>query len=169
VGRARFDDLTAMSATRKPKRPGPELKRSVAIDIQTAIDKLSPDLKQTSVRIMEIWRGTGFQTIGPCGRKLWGELLAGLALFGYEPERPSPREEANALIAYCVRNGPLEDLHASGEPLSQERMRVLMIFSGRQLEGCLEVRNLLLSEEPGLWWSFINCYHATYCGRWSKT
>jgi len=156
-----------MSATRRPKRPDQVPRKTDAAEIHAVIDKLSPELKKAVTRFVQIWRSAGYQTLGPRGRKIWKEVLPGSALFGFRPERPSARVEANALIANCIRNGPLENLHASGEPLDQAGMRELMIFSSRQLEGCLEIRNLLLSEEPGLWWSFINSYHSMYCSRWS--
>jgi len=157
-----------MRKTTKPNRRDHETKSQDTHDIQAALDKLSPQLRQAVVRWTEIRRGIGYHKLGPRGKKMWVEILPTLGWFGFRPERPTARVEANALIAYCVRNGPWENLHANGKPLGQTRMRELMIFSSRQLEGCLEVRSLLLPEEPSLWWTFINGYHAMYCGRWPQ-
>lgn len=104
----------------------------------------------------------------PSVRELFDAFPSCVALAGNHREEPSPRTEANALVAYCVRNGgPLEDYHASGRPIGQAEMKELMIRSCRRVDAWLGVREACLRSEPGLWWAWVNAYHAMYCGRWS--
>lgn len=84
-----------------------------------------------------------------------------------ELSRPSPRVEANAMTAYCFRNGPLEDIHAGVEPLGQRRMKSLMIDSSRKVDAWLRVRDLALVNAPDAWWAWVNAYGYMYCKRWS--
>jgi hypothetical protein len=128
----------------------------------------SLELRRLITRVEKLQRGASFQELGPRGRSVWIEIVASLGFLGFRPGKPATRIEANVLVAYCFRNGPLEDFHSSGRPIGQREMRRLMIFACRQLEGCLEVRKFLLAHQPNLWWSFVNCYHAMYCGRWSQ-
>lgn len=84
-----------------------------------------------------------------------------------DPARPSPRVEANAMTAYCFRNGPLEDIHSSAAPLDQRRMKALMITSSRKVDAWLRVRDLALKHAPDAWWAWVNAYNYIYCKRWS--
>lgn len=81
--------------------------------------------------------------------------------------RPSPRVEANAMTAYCFRNGPLEDIHAGVAPLVQRGMKALMITSSRRVDAWLRVHDLALEHAPDAWWAWVNAYNYMYCKRWS--
>ena len=74
---------------------------------------------------------------------------------------PSYREEANALICECLRNGFIEDLH---ERITQEEMKKLMIETTAKLEVYLEMRD----ENPNEYKKFINFMTLTYTREWSN-
>jgi hypothetical protein len=86
----------------------------------------------------------------------------------------SERDEANALIAMTVRNGPIEELHggkhsplledATLSRISDEEMKVLMIHATRLLAGLLHVRE----KEPELYRRWIRTYGMMYCGSWER-
>ncbi|MDG6971455.1 MAG: hypothetical protein JRN54_10185 [Nitrososphaerota archaeon] len=84
-----------------------------------------------------------------------------------DPTRPTPRVEANAMTAYCFRNGPLEDIHAGVTPLDQRRMKALMIDSSRKADAWLRIRDLALEHAPDAWWAWVNAYNYCYCKRWA--
>lgn len=80
---------------------------------------------------------------------------------------PTPRMEANALVAFCLRNqGPLENWHSEGRPIGDPEMKELMIKTCRNVEAWLAIRDALLRENPERWWGWVNCYHRLYCMRW---
>ena len=79
----------------------------------------------------------------------------------------SPREEANALIADCVRNSVLENFHASGVAIGQKEMKALMIDSSRKLCQWVLFGRLTINTK------FEPIYHAAlaaigrfYCRNW---
>ena len=79
----------------------------------------------------------------------------------------SPREEANALIADCVRNSVLENFHASGVAIGQKEMKALMIDSSRKLCQWVLFGRLTINTK------FEPIYHASlfaigrlYCRNW---
>ena len=74
---------------------------------------------------------------------------------------PSYREEANALICECLRNGFIEDLH---ERITQEEMKKLMIKTTAKLAHYLEMKK----EKPEKYNSFINFMTFAYTSDWSK-
>jgi hypothetical protein len=85
------------------------------------------------------------------------------------------RDEANALIAMAVRNGPIEDLHAgrSSAPfledaslsrITDDEMKTLMIHATRMLAGLLRVRD----EDPDLYRRWIQTYGRAYCNSWER-
>ena len=84
------------------------------------------------------------------------------------------RDEANALIAMAVRNGPIEDLHAgkysalledmSLSRITDEEMKVLMLNATRMLAGLLRFRH----QNPELYRRWIRTYGTTYCERWER-
>ncbi|MGO9116156.1 MAG: hypothetical protein ACLQPD_00945 [Desulfomonilaceae bacterium] len=60
------------------------------------------------------------------------------------------RDEANVIVAYALRNGPIEDLHA-GKPsklfedesfsrITDEEMKRLMIYASRRIEMLLRLK-----------------------------
>jgi hypothetical protein len=84
------------------------------------------------------------------------------------------RDEANALIAFAVRNGPLENLHAgkrsalldddSLSRVTDEEMKVLMIQATRALAGLLRLRD----SAPKEYRRFVLGYAKAYCKTWER-
>jgi len=84
------------------------------------------------------------------------------------------RDEANALIALAVRNGPIEDLHAGKwSPLledktlsriTDEEMKALMINATEHLAKLLRMRD----EEPGRYREYVRAYGSMYCRSWER-
>ena len=79
---------------------------------------------------------------------------------------PKPRIEANALVAYCFRNGILEDFHAEGEPLSDAWMKTIMIDASRRADAWTHARRLLTRFDARVWSLFVLTYHRFYCSEW---
>lgn len=88
-------------------------------------------------------------------------------------KKPSYREEANALICECLRNGFIEDLHAgkhsklledkSLSRITDEEMKKLMIETTAKLAACLEIRD----KNPKEYKKFLNVMTLTYTHDWS--
>ena len=86
----------------------------------------------------------------------------------------SLREEANALICHCVRNGFIEDLHAGKHSkllenpkysrITDEEMKKIMIEASAKLETLFAFKE----KEPEKYWHFIEVYNKTYAGNWDK-
>ncbi|QDV61975.1 hypothetical protein [Crateriforma conspicua] len=84
------------------------------------------------------------------------------------------RDEANAIVAWAFRNGPLEDLHAghSSELLHQDglsrirddEMRELMLSACRQMERLLRMK----TEEPIRYRREMREYGRRYCREWER-
>jgi hypothetical protein len=84
------------------------------------------------------------------------------------------RDEANALIAMTVRNGPLEELHAGRHSdllnddtlsrISDEEMKVLMIHATRMLARLLRLRE----SHPEVYQRCIRGYGRMYCRSWER-
>lgn len=84
------------------------------------------------------------------------------------------RDEANALIARVVRNGPIEDLHASLSPttgaadglrsVSDEEMRIMMISHCRMLAPLLMLRDI----NRDAYYQFILRFGGDFCGKWER-
>lgn len=90
------------------------------------------------------------------------------------PDGFSLRDEANALVAWAFRNGPLEGLHA-GAPsplladpnlsrITDDEMRALMLNACRQLEKLLELK----ARDPVDYERQIKAYCVRYCHRWER-
>ncbi len=79
---------------------------------------------------------------------------------------PKPRIEANVLVAYCFRNGVLEDFHADGEPLSDAWMKTIMIDASRRADAWTHTRRILTRFDALLWSLFVLTYHRMYCSEW---
>ncbi len=83
------------------------------------------------------------------------------------------REEANALICECLRNGFIEDLHAgkssklledkSLSRITDEEMKKLMIETTAKLADYLQMRD----KNPKEYKKFINFITLTYTRDWS--
>lgn len=128
----------------------------------------SPQGKKTSPSVIERWAARLAHGNGGEYRSLLEAIDGKEEYFArIDPTRPSPRKEANALVAYCIRNeGPLEDFHAAGCPIGDDEMRTFMIASCRLVEAWLKVRETTLREMPERWWGWVNSYHRLYCSRW---
>jgi hypothetical protein len=84
------------------------------------------------------------------------------------------RDEANALIAMAVRNGPIENLHAGktsplleDETLSRitdEEMKVLMIAATKRLAELLRMRDA----DPESYRRRIEAFGNLYCRSWDR-
>ncbi len=85
------------------------------------------------------------------------------------------RDEANAIVAFAFRNGPLEDIHA-GEysadllenpelsRLTDTEMKQLMLFACEAIEKVLRLRD----EEPDVYAKFIAMQQTCFCGGWQR-
>jgi hypothetical protein len=100
------------------------------------------------------------------------------------PQEPLPRpgkptdltlrEEANAIVAYAFRNGPLEDLHAGrhstlledegNSRITDAEMKHLMIAACEAVERLLQMKR----EDLAGYRRFLRDYHARYCSRWER-
>jgi hypothetical protein len=86
----------------------------------------------------------------------------------------SLRDEANALVAWAFRNGPLEQLHAGkrspllDDPqlsrITDEEMKTLMINACRHLARLMELK----SQDPDEYDRQIREYHGRYCSGWER-
>ena len=90
------------------------------------------------------------------------------------PDGFGVRDEANALVAWTIRNGPLEGLH-SGEPsefldepglsrITDAEMKALMINARDQLEKRLRLRDADLKR----YLEEIFKYNLAYCRGWNR-
>jgi hypothetical protein len=84
------------------------------------------------------------------------------------------RDEANAIVAYAFRNGPIEDLHA-GEPsellenpalsrITDEEMKKIMLHACRCVEKLLREKQ----EDPGTYYQKMMEYNLKYCRKWDR-
>ncbi len=86
----------------------------------------------------------------------------------------SLRDEANAIVAYAFRNGPIEDLHAglSSELLADSKwsritdteMKTLMVFACRKVEELLRLKATDFLKYETL----IKSYSIQYCANWER-
>jgi hypothetical protein len=86
----------------------------------------------------------------------------------------TPRDEANALIAFTIRNGPLEDLHAGrhsailDDPnvsrITDNEMRTIMLEATQKLAQLLRLRDA----EPASYHRLIRSYGMMYCNGWDR-
>lgn len=92
----------------------------------------------------------------------------------YFPADFTIRDEANALVAWAFRNGPLENLHAGKySPLLEDsslsritdaEMKALMINACRQLTKLLELK----ASNPAEYARQIKSYNIRYCRNWER-
>ena len=90
------------------------------------------------------------------------------------PDGFTIRDEANALVAWAFRNGPLEDLHAGkhsallDDPtlsrITDDELKALMINASRQLAKLLELK----VTAPAEYDRQIKSYNLRYCRRWER-
>ena len=84
------------------------------------------------------------------------------------------RDEANTLVAWAFRNGPLEDLHAgkhspllddrSLSRITDEEMKSLMLNACRQMAKLLEMKQT----NPSEYERKIENYNHLYCQGWER-
>jgi hypothetical protein len=84
------------------------------------------------------------------------------------------RDEANALVALAMRNGPIEELHAGKRSLlledktlsriTDKEMKVMMIYASRMLAGLLRMRD----SHAELYRRYVQSYGNTYCNSWER-
>ncbi len=84
------------------------------------------------------------------------------------------RDEANAIVAYAFRNGPVEDLHAGEHSeltenpnlsrITQDEMRQLMRFACEKVELLLRMRE----KNPQGYASFVKLNNYIYCADWDR-
>jgi len=71
------------------------------------------------------------------------------------------RDEANALVAYAVRNGPIEDMH---ERITQEEMKTLMLYACEHLDVMLTVKE----RNPDTYGRWVRAYAMAHCSEWER-
>jgi hypothetical protein len=84
------------------------------------------------------------------------------------------RDEANALIAMAVRNGPIENLHAgkysslleddSLSRITDEEMKALMINATQMLAALMRIKH----DDPELYHRWVRTYGMMYCRAWER-
>jgi hypothetical protein len=84
------------------------------------------------------------------------------------------RDEANAIVAYAFRNGPLEDLHAGrwsellNDPslsrITDQEMKQLMRFACEHVERILRLK----ASNPQEYDLFVKSYNFRYCRQWDR-
>jgi hypothetical protein len=84
------------------------------------------------------------------------------------------RDEANAIVAYAFRNGPIEQLHAgkysplledkSLSRITDEEVKTLMIHACRRVEELLRLKQ----SNPTEYEARMRDYHFRYCDQWER-
>ena len=84
------------------------------------------------------------------------------------------RDEANAIVAWAFRNGPLEDLHAgehsellecdSLSRITDSEMKEIMLTACKRVETLLRLK----SNDPKKYDTIIKGYCYLYCGDWDR-
>ncbi len=92
----------------------------------------------------------------------------------YFPDGFTLRDEANAIVAWAFRNGPLEDLHAgkyselledsSLSRITDAEMKELMINACEQVEKLLQLKETA----PEQYFLQIKSYNFRYCRTWNR-
>ena len=90
------------------------------------------------------------------------------------PDGFTVRDEANAIVAYAFRNGPLEDLHAgrgsellndqSLSRITDQEMKQLMLFACEHVERMLRLK----VSNPQEYDLFVKSYNFRYCRQWER-
>jgi hypothetical protein len=84
------------------------------------------------------------------------------------------RDEANAIVAFAFRNGPLEDLHAGAgsellknkalSRITDQEMKELMLFACEHVERLLRLKE----SDPQEYDLFVKSYNFRYCRTWER-
>ena len=95
-------------------------------------------------------------------------------LDGRYPGGFTERDEANALIAMAVRNGPIEELHAgkhstlledvSLSRITDAEMKVIMVHATRLLAGLLRAKK----KYPEIYQRWLKTYGIGNCSGWNR-
>lgn len=100
--------------------------------------------------------------------------------FNKQVERMFPggfdrRDEANAIIAMAVRNGPIENLHAGKysslleddtlSRLTDAEIKTIMIYATRTVAMMLWLRD----EAPDIYRRYVQSYGSRYCRSWERS
>lgn len=85
------------------------------------------------------------------------------------------RDEANAIIAMAVRNGPIENLHAGESSalleddtlsrLTDDEIKAIMIYATRTVALMLRLRD----ECPDIYREYLQAYASRYCRSWERS
>jgi hypothetical protein len=86
----------------------------------------------------------------------------------------TPRDEANAIVAWALRDGPLEHLHAgkhsgllrdhSLSRITDAEMKELIQFACERLEQLLRLRDC----DPEMYDAMLKTYNIMHCGSWLR-
>lgn len=84
------------------------------------------------------------------------------------------RDEANAIVAYAFRNGPIENLHAGKysslledktlSRITDDEMKMLMLNACEKMEELLRMK----ASSPDEYYTFIASYGWRFCRRWQR-
>jgi hypothetical protein len=84
------------------------------------------------------------------------------------------RDEANAIVAYAFRNGPIEDLHAGKSSdllenpelsrITDDEMKKIMLNACQCVEKLLREKQ----ENAGAYYQTIMEYNLKYCRKWHR-
>lgn len=91
-----------------------------------------------------------------------------------QPGRFSRRDEANAIVAYAFRNGPIENLHAGKYSklledsslcrITDPEMKSLMLSACEKMEELLRLKE----SEPDKYEKTIRWFNSEYCKGWDR-
>ena len=84
------------------------------------------------------------------------------------------RDEANAIVAWALRNGPLENLHAGKQSklledhslsrITDAEMKELMVSACERIEFLLSMKSI----HPKKYDTMVKTYNMMYCGQWER-
>ena len=86
----------------------------------------------------------------------------------------TPRDEANAVVAWALRNGPLENLHAGKQSkllrddslsrITDAEMKELILHACERVEALLRLKE----SDPKKYDAMVKGYNILYCGEWER-
>ena len=91
------------------------------------------------------------------------------------PDGFTIRDEANALVAFAFRNGPIENLHAGEYSELLENKALSRITDPEMkeimIDACERLSELLRMKEthPEAYDAFVKDYNVKYCWQWART
>lgn len=132
---------------------------------------LSTDLDARKVLQKKVKRALSANSDDFVGR-IVAILEVGTQFSNLKKDEPTPREEANAITAFCFRNQTiLENLHSGDRPFDNAAMGVLMVESSTFLTQWLIMRDTLSSGTgfTELYYIIVHAYNAMYTTQWIGT